>query len=143
MTADAVAPSPCLCESLRRAARATTRMYDEALRPVDLRLSQFSLLAALTRSDEARVRDLADSLVLEDSTLTRNLKPLVERGLLTVRPGTDRREKLVSLTTAGRTLLAKAAPLWRATQTQLHERLPGATWDTAFRVLPKITAAAS
>jgi len=132
---------PCLCEALRRAARTVTRMYDDALRPAHLRTTQFSLLGYLSRSSDVRVCDLAAALQLDDTTLPRNLRPLDKRGLVKVRQGTNRREKRVSITPAGRKILAGAAPLWIAAQERLRSRIHPTDWAAAFRALPRIAEA--
>lgn len=132
---------PCLCEALRRAARTVTRMYDEALRPAHLRATQFSLLVFLSRTSHVRVCDLAAALQLDDTTLPRNLRPLDKRGLVKVRQGSDRREKRVSITPAGRKILAGAAPLWIAAQERLKRRVRPTDWTAAFRALPRIVEA--
>lgn len=134
---------PCLCESLRRAARTVTRMYDEALRPAHLRTTQFSLLGYLSRTSDVRVCDLAAALQLDDTTLPRNLRPLDKRGLVEVRQGSDWREKRVSITAAGRKILAGAAPLWIAAQERLKSRVHPTDWAAAFRALPRIVEATS
>ncbi|WP_164020607.1 MarR family winged helix-turn-helix transcriptional regulator [Pyxidicoccus trucidator] len=136
-------PTTCLCESLRRTTRMVTRLYDDALRPVKLRITQFSILAHLNRRGDVRVRDLAAGLQLEETTLTRNLRLLEQEGLVATRAGEDRREKYLSITRAGQELLAKAIPHWRAVQERLQERISTTTWDAAFRTLPKIAAGAA
>lgn len=120
-----------------------TRMYDDALRPVDLRTTQFSVLSHLIQNGDMRVRDLAQGLLLEETTLTRNLRPLEQHGWVTLRAGTDRREKYVSVTRAGRAVITKAAPLWESVQERLRQRVSAATWDAALRSLPEIAAGAS
>src|ERR1700712_4233638 len=90
----------CLCDALRKATRAVTRMYDDALRPVGLRITQFSVLAHLAQHGEVRVRDLGAGLLLEETTLTRSLRPLEQQGWVQSRAGDDRREKYVSITRA-------------------------------------------
>ncbi len=120
-----------------------TRLYDDALRPVKLRITQFSILAHLNRRGDVRVRDLAAGLQLEETTLTRNLRLLEQEGLVATRAGEDRREKYLSITRAGQELLAKAIPHWRAVQERLQERISTTTWDAAFRTLPKIAAGAA
>ncbi len=142
-TLEGPAPTPCLCESLRRATRMVTRMYDDALRPVKLRITQVSVLAHLRRNGDVRVRDLAARLQIEETTLTRNIRLLEQEGLVATRAGEDRREKHLSLTRAGQDVLAKAVPLWRGVQEDLRQRISTETWDAAFRTLPGIAAAAS
>ncbi len=136
-------PTACLCENLRRTTRTVTRLYDEALRPVELRITQFSLLAVLSSNGEQRIRDLAAGVAIEETAMLRNLRPLIARALVAIRTGIDRRERYVSLTAAGKDLLAEATPLWRAAQKQLKSQLSATTWETMFRALPRIAAEAS
>ena len=117
-------------------------MYDDALRPVKLRITQYSVLAYLASQGESRVRDLGAGLRLEETTLTRSLRPLEEGGWVQIRAGEDRRERYVSITREGRQLLAKARPLWLEVQTRLRERISSATWDGLFQGLPKVANAA-
>jgi DNA-binding MarR family transcriptional regulator len=135
--------TPCLCDALRKTARMVTRSYDDALRPAGLRITQFSVLAHLLKNAEVRVRDLGAGLMLEETTLTRSLRPLEQQGWVQLRAGDDRREKYVSITAAGRELMKKAAPLWVAAQKQMNERISATTWDAMFRALPKVAEAAA
>jgi DNA-binding MarR family transcriptional regulator len=89
------ASTPCLCNALRQASRAVSRLYDEELRGVGLRTTQFSLLRRLRSAGKVRQRDLGGLTSLDETTLTRNLRPLIDAGWVAVRPGEDRREKLV------------------------------------------------
>src|SRR5262249_59072920 len=95
------AATPCLCNALRQATRAVSRLYDEELRGADLRTTQYSLLRRLRAAGEVRQRDLGGLTSLDETTLTRNLRPLIDAGWVAIRPGEDRREKLVRLTDAG------------------------------------------
>jgi DNA-binding MarR family transcriptional regulator len=135
--------TPCLCDTLRKATRMVTRAYDEALRPAGIRVTQFSVLAHLQKNGDVRVRDLGAGLMIEETTLTRSLRPLEQQGWVKLRPGDDRREKLVSITPSGRELMKKAAPLWLDAQKQMNERLSATTWDVMFRALPKVAEAAA
>jgi DNA-binding MarR family transcriptional regulator len=132
-----------MCETLRRAARTVTRMYDDALRPVNLRITQFSILAHLRGREPVRVRNLAAGLQLEETTLTRNLRLLEQEGWVATQAGEDRREKRITITRTGQQALAKAVPLWRAVQEKLQQRASPTAWDSAFRTLPRIAAAAA
>ena len=84
-------PLPCMCASFRRAARALTHVYDEALRPQGLRATQFTILQALSLTGEISQGDLGDLLVLDSTTLTRTLRLMRTRGWIKERPGKDRR----------------------------------------------------
>jgi DNA-binding MarR family transcriptional regulator len=72
-----------------------SRLYDEELREVGLRTTQYALLAWLRFAGEVRQRDLGKLTSLNETTLTRNLRPLIDAGWVAIRPGEDRREKLV------------------------------------------------
>lgn len=117
----------CLCLHLQRAARSVARRYDEALRPLGLVNTQFSLLMSLNRPGTASPGSVAALLGMDRTTLTANLKPLERRGLvsITVDPG-DRRGRRLALTAAGRRLLAEALPLWRRAQAANERRLGSA-----------------
>ena len=96
------ATTPCLCAALRQASRAVTRIYDAELRGTGLRSTQHSLLRLLGRVGEVRQGDLGEMASLDETTLTRNLRPLEKSGWVTIRAGSDRREKLVAITDAGK-----------------------------------------
>jgi DNA-binding MarR family transcriptional regulator len=113
----------CACFNLRRVTRAVTQLYDDFLRPTGLRVTQFSVLVALRNLDQTTVNRLADKLVVDRTTLTRNLKPLQEAGFVQMRPGEDRRVREISLTPAGEVKLHQALPLWREAQSQMRRAL--------------------
>jgi DNA-binding MarR family transcriptional regulator len=131
--------TPCLCNALRQADRAVSRLYDVELRGVGLRTTQYSLLRWLRHSGELRQRDLGTLTSLDETTLTRNLRPLFDAGWVAVRPGQDRREKLVSLTDAGAAKLRQARPAWERAQQRMRSRLPEATWSSLMDLLPELT----
>jgi DNA-binding MarR family transcriptional regulator len=114
----------CTCLRLRKAARRVTQIYDQTLEPSGLTLAQFSLLAHLYAAERLSVGDLADALVTDPTTLTRNLKPLSERGLVRiVADEADRRRRVITLTEAGQRLLPIAHPLWRKAQAHVARLL--------------------
>jgi DNA-binding MarR family transcriptional regulator len=117
----------CLCLHAQRAARVLARQFDEALRPVGLTNGQFSLLNALNRPQPARMASVTTLLAMDRTTLTAALKPLERRGLieLAVDPE-DRRSRLLSLTRAGRALLARAVPIWKSTHGEIEGRADNA-----------------
>jgi DNA-binding MarR family transcriptional regulator len=116
----------CLCLHLQRAARATARRFDDALRPLRLTNGQFSLLISLNRPEPPGMGSIAALLAMDRTTLTAALKPLARRGLLEVTPDPqDRRSRLLTLTRAGRRLLAEAVPIWKRTQGSLDGLVRG------------------
>src|SRR5918995_4635277 len=106
----------CACANLRKAARAVTQLFDEALAPSGLRVTQFTLLVTSRLAGESTINELAERTVMDRTTLSRNLKPLVRGGLLEMRPGEDGRTRLVRLTPAGEQALEEAYPLWQRAQ---------------------------
>ena len=115
----------CLCLHVQRAARALARRFDEALRPLGLTNGQFSLMMSLNRPVAPSMGGVAALLAMDRTTLTANLKPLERRGLVRVTADkADRRSRLMTLTPAGRKLLAEAVPIWKRTHAAL-DRLMG------------------
>lgn len=115
----------CLCMHVQRAARALARRFDDALRPVGLTNGQFSLMMSLNRAEPPDMVGVAKLLGMDRTTLTAALKPLQRRGLLkiTVDPE-DRRSRVMTLTPKGRSLLARAVPIWRKTHISVEALLP-------------------
>lgn len=119
----------CTCFNVRRASRAVSQVYDDALAPTGLRINQFSLLGAIETTGPTPVSDLARLLELDRTTLTRNLKTLQKSGLIDISPGRDKRERLVSATPQGIHIMARAKPLWRAAQDRIINRLGRERWQ--------------
>jgi DNA-binding MarR family transcriptional regulator len=113
----------CACFGIRKAARAVTQVYDEALRPTGLRTTQFTLLMLLQGHGPMGVQALAREAVTDRTTLTRNLGVLEERGLVRIAAGEDARVRLVELTAAGADAAAAAFPLWRTAQAYVSKRM--------------------
>ena len=109
----------CTCFNMRRAARAVTRIYDEALAESGLKATQFTMLGAVAILGPAPLTHLAEHMALDRTTLTRNLRILTDRGLVRMTAGDDRRKRVVAVTGAGRAVLAAATPAWRRAQDQV------------------------
>jgi DNA-binding MarR family transcriptional regulator len=129
---------PCLCFALRQASRAVSRLYDEELRGVGLRTTQYSLLLSLRRSGDLRQRDLAERTLHDETSLTRSLRPLVEAGWVAVRAGDDRREKWFRITSEGEAKLKEARHAWDRAQARLQSLLPEREWRVLMEVLPEV-----
>jgi DNA-binding MarR family transcriptional regulator len=126
----------CACLNLRGAARAVTQYYDELLKPSGLKITQFSVLAAVATKGPASMTAISKALVMDRTTLTRNLKPLMDRGLVQENKNkSDRRQRQISLTREGLTALSKALPLWKQAQNQLVNGLGYARWQGMLRLL--------
>ena len=111
----------CACFNVRKSARVLTQHYDIAMQPIDLRVTQFTILAVLSSLSGITVTDLADYLMMDRTTLTRNLRPLETQGLVNTRPGEDKRTRLIELSKKGKNKLEKAIPLWKKAQKQVTE----------------------
>lgn len=110
----------CLGFNIRKAMRAVSQHYDKVLAPTGLRGTQFSILAILSSVDTLTISELAEYLVMDRTTLTRNLKPLENDGYLKVLPGLqDRRSRRIELTAAGKKVLKVALPYWQKAQTEM------------------------
>jgi DNA-binding MarR family transcriptional regulator len=129
---------PCLCLALRQASRAVSRLYDEELRGVGLRTTQYSLLQLLRRSGEVRQRDLAERTLHDETSLTRGLRPLVKAGWVAVRTGEDRREKWFRITSGGVAKINEAGPAWERAQARIQALLPEGAWRGLMETLPEV-----
>jgi DNA-binding MarR family transcriptional regulator len=127
--------SPCVCSTLRMASRAVTQLYDDALRPSGLRVTQFSVLEAIARTGEANLRRLENALAIDQTTLTRSLGLLERDGLIERTPHPDARIKAMTLTPKGRRVLAAARPLWTRAQRTVLRELGTKGWADAQRRL--------
>jgi len=129
----------CLCLHVQRAARALARHFDEVLRPLDLTNGQFSLLVSLNRPEAPSIGSVAALLAMDRTTLTANLKPLERRGLLKVSVDKeDKRSRRLTISAAGRALLAKAFPLWKQAHAETERLITGCRPDdvrSALRAL--------
>lgn len=122
--------SECIAMRLRMLNRVTTRIYDDALRPLGLRSSQLTILVAAARLGVARPAELSERLQIEVSTLSRNLERLKEKGWLEVIPDEDGRAQPMRLTRKGRALLERAKPKWDEAQIEIKELLGADAFDT-------------
>ncbi len=132
--------SSCALLNLRKASRAVTQLYDEALSSSGLKGTQFSLLAAITFAGGATMTQLADALVMDRTTLTRNLGPLKRAGLIETGRGKDHRTRVVAVTQRGRRILRRAYPLWRAAQATVVQGLGEKAWE---ELMARLTATLS
>ena len=132
------ATAACACGRLRRATRAITQLYDDAMAPAGLRITQFSLLRTLAREGPRRITDLARAALLDRTALSRNLDPLLAQGLVTVVAGPDARTREVDLTSSGRAALRAAEPYWTRAQALVAARLGADRLDSLIATLAEI-----
>jgi len=119
---DAIAGT-CIAVRMRLLNRVVTNLYDDALRPLGLKISQLNVLVATAKLGLAQPAKVCDILQLDTSTLSRNVERMRARGWLEVVPGEDARTQPFRLTAQGKKLLARAVPAWEQAQQQAEELL--------------------
>jgi len=137
-SAIATVSQECAALRTRMAARSITRAYDDALRPIGLRITQFTILAAIHRGAPDSVSSLAEALAMERTTLTRNLRLLVEAGYVELGAEGYRRARAMRLTEAGRSKLQEAIPLWRSVQQRVTASFGNERWRDARDLLTEL-----
>lgn len=125
--------SGCSCTALRKATRRVSQLYDAVLAPSGIKTTQRAILAQISRSEPTSIGVLAEALVMDSGALAHTLKPLERDGFVTVKVAlTDRRNRLISLTTRGREKLAETDALWARAQAGF-EIACGKTQSAALR----------
>lgn len=131
----------CTCLHVRQASRSVTQFYDEALRPVGLRSTQFIVLAALRLLGPIGISELAEELVMDRTTVSRNVDLLEEEGWVRRSRGEDARVRKVDLTEAGDRKLEEAYPRWREAQERVEAALEREGFDRLLEGLDRAVEA--
>ncbi|HWQ42623.1 MAG TPA: MarR family winged helix-turn-helix transcriptional regulator [Desulfosporosinus sp.] len=126
--------------NIRRASRAVTQFYEKVLEPSGLKVTQYSLLRNLELVEPVSMSVLAKTMRIDRTTLNRNMKPLINAGLITVNFGEDLRSRQVMLTEAGKEALLNTLALWSEAQVSLEEYLGKAELDSFEKSLSKLEA---
>lgn len=114
----------CACGNLRRTTRAITQFYDQLLQPCGLRSTQYSLLLNISLQQHISVGELGAKLLMDQTTVTRNIEILRKYGYINVtKEHGNARKKAISITASGSEKLAEAMPLWEQAQLQIEQRL--------------------
>jgi DNA-binding MarR family transcriptional regulator len=124
----------CINFGMRKANRVLNQIYNGQLAKCGLKVGQYSILRALKELKESSNRDLQDILVIDQTTLTRGLKPLIRDGYIQSRPGADQRVKLLCLSPQGKDLYKEATKQWRVAQDQVASRLGEVTIEQLFAI---------
>lgn len=139
MKSSVAPPLPCMCANIRRAARAITQRYDEALRPLGLTITQFTILQALSLAGEITQGRLGEILAMDSTSLTRTLSVMNRQGWIAKVHGTDRRERRLRLTRVGRSEINRAVPYWQKSQETLRAQLGKERWDEMTKLMNDTT----
>ncbi len=134
---------PCMCSSVRRASRALTQLYEDALRPLGLRSTQFTILQMLSLAGEVSQGQLGGMLAMDSTSLTRTLEIMRRHGWVAERRGEDRRERWLRLAKSGETELTRALPAWEKVQSRLRRQLGDQAWKDLFQLTNQITELAT
>jgi DNA-binding MarR family transcriptional regulator len=138
MTGKYQEPTQCICTTLRQATRNVTQLYDDALRPSGLRTTQLNTLNAIGDAGEATVTKLTELLLIDQTTLTRNLAVLQRDGLIKDVQKPDGRLKSVKLTRKGEQALQSALPLWAEIQARVTKAISASTWASMSADLERL-----
>lgn len=132
---------PCYCGSIRQASRIVTQMYDQALKPSGMKVTQFGILRLLSAYPGLTTGEMAEALVMDSTTLTRTLKIIHDNQWIAVAPGEDRRERHWTITETGKERLREAFPLWKSAQKDFERLAVDVDLDvltkTAFQLAQK------
>lgn len=140
---DMLNPNMCISYRLRRAARASARHYDAALKSVGLRNTQFTLLSFLSKESGTNIGALARDMGVDATTLNRNLEVLARRGLVENHTADDGRERLVALTPEGQQKYEEAVNVWREAQQLLLTSIEPTNWTKMVEALSMIEETAT
>lgn len=127
----------CACFNFRKIARAITQFFDRHLEPHELKTTQFTLLINLAAGSSKTLSDMAETLGMDRTTLTRNLKPLLKLGLIQFKGSPDKRSKVYALTKEGSLILEKTMPLWKKAQNRILQEFGK---DRYHRVIGELEA---
>lgn len=128
----------CASFNFRKAARAVTRLYDQAFEPFGIRSTQFSILIGVAKTQPTSISALAGLLIIDRTTLTRSLRLLKKQGLLSVSDRSTKRQRFLSLTPKGERTLAASLPAWRKTQDRFVQTLGEDYWTNFRNELEKL-----
>jgi len=121
----------CLCGNMRMASRALTQLYDAYLAPCGLSSGQLPVLWSVIAAEPLSLGEIADWLVMDKTTVSRNFAALAAMGLVELKPGPDARVKLATSTGKGRKAFAAAMPRWKAAQASVEKKIGRGTFAQA------------
>ncbi len=134
------ATAPCACTTLRKTARAVGRVYDDALADAGMTTAQFAVLRHVARGEPMPLSRLAESLVMDRTSLYRALAPIEAKGWVVVEPGPGK-SRLAALSPEGRAALAAAVPGWEAAQAKIVGAMGEDMWvglEFALRAVTRL-----
>ena len=131
----------CACTLTRRAARSVNQLYDAVLAPIGIRASQFILLQTIADAGQVAQRDLAVALSASTETLSRRLATMRKHGWIELSIGSNQRERLYTITAAGREQLTRSLLCWRRAEERLKQQLGDQGWRQMLAMLDQLAVA--
>lgn len=129
----------CACKNLRKTTRVITQFYDKAFVPAKLKAAQHALLSDISARDNITINELSDILLMDQTTVTRNINILKKSGFIEVKTGEDDlRKRYVTLTEKGRNKLTETKPLWVEAQSFIEAAIGKEEYENFLRTLIKI-----
>src|SRR6266852_9555183 len=122
------AANACVCGNLRRTTRAITQFYDKLLAPSGVTITQLALLRAISIGNSSTISEISKEMYMDRTTLTRSLNLLEKQDFIQIQSSSDRRKRIVTITSRGKTQMSKALPLWEKAQSIIIERFGKGNW---------------
>lgn len=131
----------CMCYEFRKTARVVINFYDDALKSVDIKSNQFIILVSVAYMKSTNFKTLAEFIGIDQSTLARNLVTVEKQNFVTVKPGKNKREKIITLSRKGKQKLVSAFPLWQKAQASMVEGIGADKWRKMKAEMAEVAAA--
>jgi DNA-binding MarR family transcriptional regulator len=129
----------CTCMRLRKASRRLSQIYDHSLEAAGMTVTQYGLLGHLAKFDGIGIGALAEKLIMDPTTLTRNLRPLERQGFVVTKPDRrDKRSRCLHVTASGRAAFESAKPAWVRAQRHIEQALGGAETSALNAALDRV-----
>jgi DNA-binding MarR family transcriptional regulator len=137
MTKDQI-PRPCVCTSIRKAARVLARTYDAALAPAGMNVTQLAVMRAVLRHPNEPLSRVAEDLAMDRTSLYRAIQALKKQRWVTLSDGKDNRSRSAAITKSGELALSQADPGWGKTQGDIVDRFGRTEWQVFVRELQRL-----
>jgi DNA-binding MarR family transcriptional regulator len=131
-------PRPCVCTSIRKAARVLARTYDAALAPAGMNVTQLAVMRAILRHPDEPLSRVAEDLEMDRTSLYRAIEALKKQGWVRLSDGKDSRSRSASITKGGELALSQADPGWSRTQGAIVDRFGRTEWQAFVRELQRL-----
>ncbi|HET7148517.1 MAG TPA: MarR family transcriptional regulator [Candidatus Nitrosopolaris sp.] len=122
------AAKACVCGNLRRTSRAITQFYDKLLSPSGINITQLALLCTISIDNSSTISEISKEMYMDRTTLTRSLNLLEKQDFIQIESSSDRRKRIVTITSRGKAQISKALPLWENAQSIIMQKFGKGNW---------------